>query len=191
MTQAVTETDATVDQSVEEEGAQDLDSLLNEFEEEVQPKKSEQSKVKAEDVNEAINYINQQRLNDAKTAEKNDIKSAVDSIKSSMEGMDNIPSDRLIRGLLQDYAAENENVRKAFANRQQNPKAWQAAIKAASKEIKEEFSVDTQTTSDREAITSAVRSASSKQPEPQEKVDYSSMSDYEFQQFKMKVLRGG
>lgn len=190
MTQAVTETDATVDQSVEDEGAQDLDSLLNEFEEETKPK-SEQPKVKAEDVNEVVNYINQQRQQQAIEAEKNDIKSAVESIKSSMEGMDNIPSDRLIRGLLQDYAAENENVRKAFANRQQNPKAWNAALKNAAKEIKEEFSVDTQTTSDRDAITSAVRSASTKQPEPEQKKDWGSMSDYEFQQEKMRMLRGG
>lgn len=191
MTQAVTEADATENQSVEGEGAQDdLDSLLNEFEEQTETKPSEQ-KIDADEIKEVVNYINEDRQTKALEAQKNDINSAVESIESSLEDLDGMPSKRVIRGLLQDIAAEDDAVRKAFAQRKENPKAWNAALKRATKEIREEFSVDKQTTSDRNALSAAVHSASSKQPEPTEQKNWGQMSDFEFQNEKTKILRGG
>lgn len=187
MTQAMTETDVAEDQTTQEEGASDdLDSLLNEFAEET---KTESPKVALNDVQEVVSYVQEERAAKAEQTTKADIDAAVDSIADNLDI--EVPSKRIIRGLLQDIAANDKAIQQAFAQRKENPQAWKAALKRATNEMKEELSVDREATSDREALTSAVRSASTKQPEPQEEVDLGSMTDTQFMMYKAKLQRGG
>lgn len=184
MTQAMTETDVAEDQTTQEEGASDdLDSLLNEFSEATKP--TEQPKVELNDVQEVVSYVQEERAAKAEQTTKADIDAAVDSIADNLDI--EVPSKRIIRGLLQDIASNDKAIQQAFAQRNENPQAWKAALKRATNEMKEELSVDQEATSDREALTSAVRSASTKQPEPQEEVDLNSMSDQEFIMYKARL----
>lgn len=184
MTQAMTDTDTAVDQTVEEVGASDdLDSLLNEF--------TEETKVEptvTNDVKEAVNWINEERTRKADEAIKTDLESAVKSIGDTLD-LDSKPTARIIRGLLRDIAEDDPAIQKAFAQRESNPQAWVSAQKRAAKLIKEELSIDQETTSDRDAITSAVRSASNQKPTPDKAPNLSAMSDTEFARYKMG-LRG-
>ena len=182
MREALTETDASVDQPVEEQGASDdLDSLLNEFTEET---KSEQT-INPNDVKEAVGWINEQRQQTANEAEQTAINSATETIKEQLGDLDIPLTDGMIRGMLEDNARRDPKIRDAFAQRQKNPQAWSEALKRASKNIKEDLSIDQKATSDREAIASAVHSASTQQPTPDTPVDLNTMSDSKFARYKM------
>lgn len=186
MTQAMTETDTAVDQTVQGEGASDeLDSLLNEF---TQETKAEPT-VDQKDVTEAVSWIKEERTRKAEEAIKTDLESAVKSIGEDLD-LDTKPSARTIRGLLRDIAEDDKAIQQAFAQRDTNPQAWAAAQKRAAKLIKEELSIDQQTTSDRNAITSAVLSASNQKPTPDEGPNLNAMSDAEFQRYKMGLRTG-
>lgn len=184
MTQAVIDADATESQSAKDVDAQDdLESLLSEYE--TATTKSEP----ADEVKEAVSWINEQRIKSEKEAEETAIKNAVNSIKTGLEDLDFEPTDGMIRGMLQDNAHNDPSIAKAFIHRNENPKAWDIALKRALKNIKQDLSIDRKATSDREAIASAVRSASTKQPTPESPPDLNRMSDAEFQRYKMG-LRG-
>lgn len=181
MTQAMTETDTAVDQTVKDEGASDdLDALLSEFTEETKPAP------KTDKVEEAVNWINEERIRKAEEDVKNDLKSAVKNIGDSLD-LDVKPTERVIRGLLRDIAEDDPAIQKAFDQRHKNPQAWASAQKRAARLIKEELSIDQQATSDRNAITSAVKSASTKQPTPEKAPNLNSMSDREFLNYKMSL----
>lgn len=185
MTQAVIDANTTDNQSVEDVNAQDdLDSLLSEYDTEV--KKVEPTEP---DIKEAVSWINEQRIKSEKEAEETAINNAVDTIKAGLEDLDFTPTNGMIRGMLQDNASKDPAIAKAFIHRFENPKAWDSALKRALKNIKQDLSIDTKATSDREAIASAVRSASTKQPTPEAPPDLNRMSDAEFQRYKMG-LRG-
>ncbi len=185
MTQAMTETDTAVDQTVEAQSASDdLDSLLNEFTEET---KSEPA-INQSDVKEAVSWINEQRVQGEKEAENTDIASAATTIKQSLGDIDLPLTDGMLRGMLEDNARRDPKIREAFAQRRENPQAWSEALKRVSNNIKEDLSIDHKATSDREAITSAVHSASTKRPAPDEKVDLTQMNDSEFARYKMGIL---
>jgi hypothetical protein len=186
MTQAMTETDAAVDQTVQEEGASDdLDSLLNEYTQETKPEPT----IDQKDVTEAVNWIKEERTRKVEESVKNDLESAVKNIGENLD-LDVKPSSRTIRGLLRDIAEDDPAIQKAFAQRESNPQAWAAAQKRALGLIKEELSIDQQTTQDRNAITSAVLSASNQKPTPEKSPDLSAMSDAEFQRYKFGLSRG-
>ena len=188
MTQAMTETDAAVDQTVEDKGASDdLDSLLDQFTEETKPV---EQPIDQSDVKEVVNWVNDQRSKEVKQEETTAVNSAVETIKSSLE-LDFTPTDGMIKGMLQNLASEDPAVAKAFAQRHQNPQAWKSALNRATNAIKEDLNIDLKATEDRNAIASAVRSASTKQPEPAQEVNIAGMTDYEFQQHKANLLRNG
>ena len=178
MTQAMTETDVAVPATQDEGASDDLETLLNEFQEETKPAP------KTDKVEEAVNWINEERARKAQEEVKSDIESAVKTIGDTLD-LDVKPTARVIRGLLRDIAEDDPAIQKAFDHRYANPQAWASAQKRAARLIKEELSIDQQTTSDRNAITSAVKSASTKQPTPEKAPNLSKMSDREFQQYKM------
>jgi hypothetical protein len=187
MTQAMTETDVDAKQATEGKGASDsLDTLLDEFEQQTKPVEQQTSKIE-----EVVSWVDEQRQSAIKEKEATDINSAVEAIKSGIGELDFTPTDRMVRGMLQDIASEDTSVAKAFHQRDQNPRAWQEALKRATAAIKEDLSIDPKATSDREAITSAVHSASTKQPAPEEEVNVASMNDREFMEYKTKLMRGG
>lgn len=187
MNQAVTETKPAEDQTVEEQGAQDeLDSLLEEFTEETKP--TEQPN---DEISEVVNWAKQQQQKEAKQTDDNDLNSAMESIKGSLDDIGFTPTDGMIHGMMQHIASKDPKIQEAFTKRFQNPRAWDEAVKRLTHSIKEDLSIDQKATSDREALASAVRNASTKQPTQEEAPDLNSMSDTDFANFKMGLLRKG
>ena len=66
-----------------------------------------------------------------------DIKEAVRFIKQT-DGLPNMP-DKLVRGFLRDYAAENPDFDKAWQTRDSNPDGWKQARTLARDAFKEEI----------------------------------------------------
>lgn len=177
------------------DSAQDLDSLLNEFDASInstQTKEPEQP-----NTNELIEFVREerevrtkQREEEIKQQTANDIKSAVSVISEELEGL-NLP-ERLIRGALYDKAENDPRFLQAWTNRSQDPKTFNKILKSFAKEVKGDFDnvPDRQATEDREALAAAVRSANTRSAEP-ETVDVTTMSDQEFHAYKHRLARGG
>lgn len=162
-TQAVAnDGESVVNQTDETVGAQDVDELLSQYDE------GHQQKVEPSDDNKAvIEWVKAQKQKEEKHAYEEGLENAVKTVKAELEG---IPaSDRIIRGLLHDLAVVNPKVNHAFENRFQDPTTWNRVLKAAAKEFAKEFEgPDPGLTKDRDAVASAVRSASTAKPAPTE-----------------------
>lgn len=187
--QAVANADVeSTETSTEESGAQEnLDGLLNEYE--VQTGGEQTTEPKNE--NSKIDYIyNRFQAEDAekiKTQTNEDIGKAVEIIRD--ENL-NLP-DKAYRGMLLDKAEEDVRFLQAFQQRGQNPGQWNKVLKAFQKEILSDFKSlpDKEATADREAVLSAVHSASTKQPLPDAAPDLNSMSNQDFAKHKAEILR--
>jgi hypothetical protein len=170
------------------ESAQDLDSLLNEFDSQEQAKpEPEQPK---DDNSDVFEYVRQQRDEQVKQQTNQDIQNAVGTMNKELEGL-NLP-ERVVRGMLFDKAENDSRFLQAWTNRHQNPAAFDKILKGLATEIRGDFESlpDKQTNEDREALAAAVRSANNKPAEP-EQVDFNAMSDAEFAAHKAKLARGG
>lgn len=90
-------------------------------------------------------------------------------------------SDSEIRDLLEGRAARDPALRRAWTDRRNNPETWGKIVNALGREMATKFAKvhDVNATEDREAVTAAVRGASSKAPEGAEP-DYSGLNDQEF-----------
>ena len=135
-----------------------LDSLLNEYEEATQPKQAEPQQ--QSETKELLDYFKGQREADYAKQIDDDLKSAVDTVKEALGELPVKPSDRALRGILNEMAVEDPRLKNAFEKRHENPQAWGKVLKSAAKAIQEDFSYDPNLTEDREAVAAAVKSAS-------------------------------
>lgn len=173
--QAVTETNAETP-SVEEEGAQDnLETLLQDYEEEVKGEEKETDS----DISSVVKYIEEERQRKEQETVQADIKTAVDTVKENLEG--DLP-DWMIEGALQHKAANDARIRNAWVKRGENPKGWNSVLKALAKDISSELT-DKQSTETRNEVVAAVKGASQKTTEP-EVPDLGKMSDQDFEMWK-------
>lgn len=175
-------------------GAPDeLDALLKQFETPVETKPKAESKPEtkpepSEDMKELANYVRARRDEESRQATRDDLAKAVTAVKTEIDGEGIKLPDRLVRGALRDMAEEDPRFLQAWAHRGSNPRAWEQVLKAAAKEIRKELesSPDPHATEDKAAVRAAVRSASTRTPEP-EAIDpkkLAGMSDAEFRKFK-------
>ena len=173
--QTPSETD-TETQSAEAETEVDLDSLLQDYETETKPEKTEEQP----NIVEINNFIREQ------TAERTerDIKSAMETVKNNMEIK--LP-DRLIRGALL-VQAEDPRFIKAWENRKTNPGQYEKILKSIAKEISNDLP-DFQATETHNEVVSAVKGASQKKSTEGELPDFNKMSDNEFNIWKSRGLR--
>jgi len=181
--QAVIKTDAEVEPSVEDNDAQDLDALLREYDEGTQEPKQAPSEEK-----ELLEYLKQQRDADLVKQTQEDLNNAVTLVQ---EGLSDLPvkvSNRVVKGLLNEIAYEDQRLKTAFENRHKNPQAWNRIVKQVRKTVREDFSVDKTLTDDRDAVASAVKSASTTK-EADETPNIGRMSDSEFLAYKSSLMR--
>ena len=94
-------------------------------------------------------------------------------------------SERLAKGFVRDYVADNPKMEDAFNKRNENPQAYNKMIEILEKEFGNEWSnsgIDAQATEDREAVSAAVRGSSTSAPTDGPAPDYSNMSDAEYRE---------
>ena len=168
-------------------GAQtdDLDSVLNQIDQEFDKSKEDVTKVAPEttdDLNAKVDYLIQNENNQA-------IDSAVKSVRGMLTDLDvSVPDDEIIEDMLHGMARKDARIREAFDNRHKNPALWQKVLKGASAKIADKFSVDTQVTRDREIVASAIRgsgkTATADDNKSFEKFQKTA-SDYQIQEWKI------
>ena len=178
--QTVSENDVETTSSTEGETAQDLDSILNEYESaQATPQQKSEPDVKA--LAEKLNALEQERV--AERTQK-DIQSAIGTVK---DGLDIQMPDEVIEGILYAKADKNAKFRQAWNERHTNPTGFNKVLKAVQAELKKNFASmpDKSVNDDREALASAVRGSKSTTVETQD-FDAKSIakkSDREFQAY--------
>ena len=160
MSDSVVETDTPAKQGAEDNSAQDLDSLLNEYEAgAAEPQKTTEVKANTDANTDVVNWARQEM----QIREQERLNSAInDSVNKLKDGLDVKIPDRALKGILYEKADSDPRFRSAWADRQNNPKGFERVLKALQKEIKDDFGeqTDKTVTDDREALASAVRGAS-------------------------------
>jgi hypothetical protein len=189
MSESVAVDNAEPEVSAETNDAQeDLDTLLGQFDEGTsQPASTEaetggqQNVVTREEFAELQNtLVNQQYQTD------------IQSVTKVIKGDIDVPyvDDSFVETWLNTEANKNPKLAQAWASRHSNPDAFQKVTNSLAKQFQAKFNIDHKVTSDMDSITSAVRSASTKGPEPETPRDWSAMSDAEFAAEKAKLRRG-
>lgn len=154
-----------------------LDELLAEFSQSTdKPAKSstpEQKPTNADDLVKRLTALEEERA-------QTQLRKELDPVIRKVKG-DTPMKEEWIEDILNGSASRNPKLANAWMNRHQNPAAWDKVVTAIGKDIAGVFSnaVDKQATEDREAVTAAVRGASTKAPE-ERPPEYGSMSNNEF-----------
>lgn len=194
--------DETAPPVSEESGAQDLETLLSEYESDLSETEesstsAETSEIPAkgqgerpEDVKSAVEYVKQLQQEEINRKTNQSIEDAVSTIRGELEQP--LLPDRAIKGIIYEMAETNKAFVKAFQQREKHPDAWQRILKAVGADINKDLKeVPSPTlTDDRNALASAVQSASSKAPEADSAPDYGRMSDADFAKHKRELKRG-
>jgi hypothetical protein len=183
--QAVVEADSEAPLSDNVDNAQDdLDSLLSEFDQEAKPivePKPEQN----DDL--VRSWVEQQIQKENQKETKSDIKSAVDVIKGGLEV--SLP-DIAVEGILYSVVENDPRALEVWKARKSDPGSWNKLLDGVKSKVNKEFTdlPDKKLTDDRDAVTSAVHSASKHELQETE-VDWSMLSDQEFAMQKAKLSR--
>lgn len=178
----VTETDSQAKPGTEATDARDkddLDSLLDEWKSSaIDPSKStpeqktDADKTKS-DGDDRLARL-ERRLEDQQF--KADIAPVLASFRDQIP--DTVLTDKELTNLINGWAIDDPRLRTAWLNRHDDPGKWNRTVKSLSDSFKKRFSnlPDKSATEDREAVTAAVRGASTKAPEDRPP-SYGSMSN--------------
>lgn len=136
--------------------------------------------LKSEDIRALAEFARNQQ---AVEAERQQTEAIADAVKVA-KGDADIP-DVIVSGYLREMAVKDPRIEKAFQERGQNPSAWNNALKALGKELRNTLGdkPDQEMTEDAEAVAAAVRSASTKTRETTDDVpdDIGQYSDAQFE----------
>lgn len=163
----------------------DLDSLLSQWDEDPEPK-PEPDKTAKDDLRESLEWIRQEKERSIQEQTSRDIDAAVQVIHKEMG---ETLSEKAVRRMLNGAAGEDARLRTAWMNRHQNRTGYEKVLKALAKDFSSELAAipDKNITEDREAVSAAVRGASTKvSDEPDIPANIASMSDQEFEQWVRK-----
>lgn len=184
----VNESDAVESQQTEESDAQDdVESLLNEYEQETSTKGEQPDESKQSDAKQP--YIPQevQELLEQKT--QSDIKTAASTIKE-VSGV-NLP-DEVFEGILHRSVDGDPRALRLWQNRSRDPKGWDRYVQSIGRNFAKQMKElpDQKATEDNKAFDSAVRNASnsSSQPDSDDMPDLGPMSDHDFIAYKRSLL---
>jgi hypothetical protein len=114
-------------------GTADIDALLNSY----QPGKTDKPDV-LKQLEPVITFAQTEMANRANETLQKDLKGAVDFVKDGDEAMKAM-SDKVVRGLLEVHAAENESFAAAFKNKSKDPGTWQAKLAEAKTAVQAEL----------------------------------------------------
>jgi hypothetical protein len=108
-----------------------------------------------------------------------DLMATVKSVRGDIP--ETVISDLVVKGWLNAASESDPRLVDAFNNREQNPARWNQVVAQLGKKLRSEFSrlPDVAETEDREAVTAAVRGASTKPP-PAKAPDFKSMTNQDF-----------
>ncbi len=169
--QAVAETKETPQGTSTEAGAQsdeDLDSLLADFKEPEKEASSGASPAKDEDLRAELAKLRTEREKDrqeidslARDKAEAAVNETIEQIATELPAGTVIPS-KALRGWLELEAINRPELTRAFVNRHRDPAKWGKIVKGLAKELASELP-DQAATEDRNAVVSAMHSASTKQ----------------------------
>lgn len=194
-TQAVVdETKAPALPGAEATGARtddDLDTLLKQFDEQQPQRPSEPArpepraeaapdKVANDTVLKEAEFIRSERF-------KRDMSETVKEVRGDLPA--DLYDDKLVQAWIDARAADDPRLSRAWVERYDNPQRFQQVKAALGKEFARKYGrlPDRQATEDREAVTAAVRGASTKAPEGKAP-DYAAMSPADFQAEKDRLF---
>ena len=161
-----------------------LDQVLSEYDQATAPAVPETGTTTEPQTNDndlVVQYVKQKMFEDANKSVNEAVSEAVSTMKETANLQ--IP-DKALVGYLNVLADEDPRFRQAFLNRETAPAVWQAAVKAAGKELASP-PIDSNTTEDMSAVSEALtrgsksKSATSTDAAPTQK-DLNKMSDAEF-----------
>lgn len=147
-----------------------LDDLLKEFEggEQIQT----EQKDTAPDVATLAKELKELR----EAQQRREVDTEINKLSEQIRG--DLPAEvfdsRFMRVWVETRAQEDPRLQTAFMQRGTNPTAWGNVVKGLSRDFQKKFSSipDRNATDDRDAVVSAVRSASTKAPERDEEIDH-------------------
>ena len=164
----------------------DLDSILNEYEQETkeEAKPQQQAEIKPED----IEFIKNFQQETARKQTEQDIASAVSIVSEGLDfGSEDLTKD-VVEGILYKRVENDPRMLKAFVSRHQNPSGWSKVLNAVKGELKSKM-VDQKTTKDWNALEAAVHSANTSKPQEDAPKPFHKMSWQEAQAEKQKIYR--
>lgn len=187
--QTVAENNPEQSASGAEEGAQDLDALLNEFDDAPKPPKEEKPVEQQDDSAELKEFVREYKQREIQQKTETDLKDTVNVIKEQIGELPFDEPDGLIEALLIREAEKDRRVASAWMNRADSPAAWDKIRRGLANKFAKQLSIpDTKATRDWKAINSAVRSSTTTTP-VEEKVDVAGMSDSEFMKYKQSLRK--
>lgn len=174
----------------------ELDALLKQYDESVTPAQSNNSsnnntpasEQKPDDLNDRIRAVVEHQERDIAERRATAVKQAIDDAAKAVKGdlPDSVASVNIARGWLKDAADNDKRIQKAFSERETNPDGWNKVLAGLSKAFAKEVRRPDQTaTEDREAVTAAVRGASSNAPAAKEP-DIKRMTDTELRKYQQE-----
>ena len=180
----------TQQSSTEESGAQDddLDTLLSQFDQETNQTTDETS-AKGEQPDETTKRLQQLEERVAEDEYRKDITNVIQEVRGGLP--EEVLDDTMIEGWLDAAARKDTRLRNAWLARKQKPEDFDKVKQSLAKDFQKKFGPYFQD-SDKEAVASAVRSASKapQQDEGPSEQQIAKMSDKEYQQYKRKLLSG-
>ena len=146
----------------------DLDSLLSEFEQGTKPSEPVKPEPKPGADNDLKALTEQVRGLMTATAQqqaRQDMEKAIKAVRGEFDP--NVFDDTLVEAWMDAQARTDPRLASAWQNRAANPKQFDRVLQGLGKNFQKKFSSlpDKNATEDREAVTAAVRGASTKVPE--------------------------
>ena len=179
----------------------ELDQLLAQFETKpaaVETKPTE-SKVATKpelptDLKDLADWARSERDRKDSETVRADIEKARGVIRSQLDEIGVKIPDEIMEGTIEAMARKDARIRVAWAQRGANPQAWNDVVQGMAKRIRKDFESlpNKEATEDKEAVRLAVRSASTRTPEPEalDAKKINSMSNRDFNQLKRQLLGG-
>ena len=189
-TQAVAETDGQSKTAAEAESAQDLDSILKQYETETTPETTPETSTTAPDLKAIEARMNEYDKRVMMDEYRKDMDGFIKNIRGELDP--EVFDDMMVEAWVDAQARKDPRLTKAWLSRKTDPKSIERIAKAMNKSFTDKFTnlPDKQITSDTEAVVAAVRGASNKTPGQDKPVDLNKMSDRDFNKLQNNLIYG-
>lgn len=163
----------------------DLDSILSQYDQEF----DQDTKPPEQKPDDQVKYLQEQITHLSQKEVNADIDKAASDISEMLDAPVK-PSRRIIKGFLNESAAEDPRIARAFQNRHRDPSSWSKILKGVAGNIEKEFdTVDQDLTESKNALTAAVqgKSQTSKSDDDDQKfMDrfFKACTDRQFEEYK-------
>lgn len=162
--------------NIEATGAQDVDSILSEYEKGT-TQQPDLSSLTAK-VDKVVNHFEAEQ----NARYQQDIDNSVSFIKEAGELK---TSDKVVRSFLEYQASQDPDLQKAFERRYVDPAGWKKAQQNVAENLKAELgiNVDDKATQDTNDLVAAMSSSQKTDKQPEQEPDFATMTDEQFQRY--------